>query len=142
MTEDAQSRSDEDVIEQFRANGGRVGGALAGTPMVLLHSRGARTGAARVTPLACHPLGDDRVVVVASNGGSPRHPAWYHNLVADPRITVEYGAETFPAVAVELHGEDRAAIWADVVARYPHVGRFQTRTARVFPLFLLARRAG
>jgi deazaflavin-dependent oxidoreductase (nitroreductase family) len=141
MTSDARPVVDEDVVEQFRANGGRIGEAFARTPMILVHHRGARSGAARVTPLACHPLGDGRVVV-ASNGGSPRPPAWYHNLVADPQITVEYGAETFPAVATELRGEERAAIWPDIVARYPDVGRFQTRTVRVLPLLVLARRAG
>ena len=141
MTSDARPVVDKEVVEQFRANGGRIGGAFARTPMVLVHHRGARSGAARVTPLACHPLGDGRVVVVASNGGSPRHPAWYHNLVADPQITVEYGAETFAAVATEMRGEERAAIWPDIVARYPDVGRFQTRTARVLPLLVLTRRA-
>jgi deazaflavin-dependent oxidoreductase (nitroreductase family) len=140
--EDARPVVDEDVVEQFRANGGRIGGALARTPMVLVHHRGARSGTVRVTPLACHPLGDGRIVVVASNNGSPRHPAWYHNLVADPRVVVEYGAETFPAVATELRGRERAAIWPDIVARYPDVGRFQARTARVLPLIVLTRRAG
>lgn len=75
MTSDARPVVDKEVVEQFRANGGRIGGAFARTPMVLVHHRGARSGAVRVTPLACHPLGDGRVVVVASNGGSSRHPA-------------------------------------------------------------------
>jgi deazaflavin-dependent oxidoreductase (nitroreductase family) len=142
VTGDAGPVADEDVVEQFRANGGRLGGAFAGTPMVLVHHRGARSGAVRVTPLACHPLGDGRVVVVASNGGSPRHPAWYHNLVANPQVVVEYGAETFPAVAAELRGRERAALWPEVVARYPDVGRFQSGTARVLPLLVLTPRAG
>jgi deazaflavin-dependent oxidoreductase (nitroreductase family) len=91
----------EEIIAEFRANGGRVGGTLAGTPMILVHHRGARSGIERVTPLAGTPDGDGRYVVVASNGGSPTHPAWYHNLKADPRITIEAGTD--------VHGGGRGA---------------------------------
>lgn len=127
------------IIEEFRANGGRVGGFLADTPMILIHHLGARSGIQRVTPVACCPLRDGRYAIVASNGGSRTHPAWYHNLTAHPRITAEYGTATFPAMATELRGANRAEMWPAIVARYPDVGRFQSRTARQLPVLLLTR---
>ena len=90
------------IIEEFRANGGRVGGPLAGTPLLLLHHIGAKSGIERVTPLAYRPHGDGRYVIVASNGGSPTHPGWYHNLKANPVVEVEVGTETFMVRAEEL----------------------------------------
>src|SRR6516165_5495497 len=77
------------IIAEFRANQGRVGGPWAGTPMILIHHIGARSGIERVTPLACSPRGQGRYAIAASNGGSPTHPHWYHNLKANPKITVE-----------------------------------------------------
>lgn len=145
MTRDASRAFNETIIAEFRANGGRIGGALAGTPMILLHHRGARSGIERVTPLACHPLGNGRYAIVAANGGSRTHPAWYHNLLAHPQITVEYGAETehgaetFAATATALHGAHRTALWPTITARYPDVHRFQSHTTRQIPVLLLTR---
>jgi hypothetical protein len=90
---------DTKTIEEFRANGGHVGGPLAGTTMVLVHHIGARSGIERVSPLACSPQDDGRFAIVASNGGSPTHPDWYYNLRANPRINVELGTETFTVLA-------------------------------------------
>ena len=90
------------IIQEFRATGGHPGGEWAGTPMILIHHIGAKSGIERVTPLGCLPLGDGRFAVVASSGGSPAHPAWYHNLLAHPVISVEVGTETFTVVAEEL----------------------------------------
>jgi deazaflavin-dependent oxidoreductase (nitroreductase family) len=127
------------MIEEFRANEGRVSGPFAGTPMVLIHHIGARSGIERVTPLACSPQADGQFAIVAANGGAPAHPGWYYNLRAHPRITVEVGAETFTVLAEELEGTARAGLWAKLVAEFPSVGEFQARTARRIPVFLLTR---
>ena len=98
------------VIEEFRANEGRVGGALADSQIILVHHVGVRTGVQRVTPLVCFPLGDGRrYVVTGSNGGSPVEPAWCHNLRALSRTTVEFGTETFPVRVEDL--DDTQAVY-------------------------------
>jgi deazaflavin-dependent oxidoreductase (nitroreductase family) len=127
------------IIAEFRANEGRVGGLLAGTPMILIHHIGARSGTERVTPLACNPQPDGRIAIVAANGGSPAHPAWYYNLKANPRITVEMGAQTFTVVAGELDAAARAGLWPALVAESPAIGEHQARTARQIPVFMLTR---
>src|SRR5580704_16679040 len=88
-----------EVVEEFRARGGHVSGPLAGTPLMLVHHIGARSGIERVVPLAYLPQPDGKFVIIASDGGSPRHPAWYYNLKANPRIRVEVGMQTFLVVA-------------------------------------------
>lgn len=125
------------IIEEFRATGGHPGGEWEGTPMVLIHHVGARSGIERVTPLGCLPLEAGRVAVVASAGGSATHPAWYHNLKAHPVITVERGGETFVASAQELAGAARAELWSKLIARYPNLEVHQAKTARQFPVFVL-----
>lgn len=130
---------DDRIIEEFRANGGRVGGLFAGTPMILIHHIGAKSGVERVTPLACTPQGDDRYLIVASNGGSPAHPHWYHNLKANPRIKVEVGTQTFTVLAAELEGTARAELWPALVAASPSLAEFDTTTTRQIPLFVLTR---
>jgi len=127
------------IIEEFRANQGRVGGLWAGTTLILIHHIGAKSGIERVTPLACSPQGDDRFAIVASNGGSPAHPDWYRNLKASPRITVEVGAQGFTVLAEELDGTARAELWPRLVAWAPDLGEFQARTARRIPVFMLTR---
>jgi deazaflavin-dependent oxidoreductase (nitroreductase family) len=125
------------IIEEFRATGGHPGGDWAGTPMILIHHIGARSGIERVTPLGYLPVGGDRFAVVASNGGSPSHPAWYHNLKANPVITAEVGARTLTIVAEELDDSARAELWPALVARFPAVGKYQATTARQIPVFIL-----
>ena len=125
------------IIAEFRATGGHPGGDWAGTPMILIHHVGARSGIERVTPLGYFPVGDARFAVVASSGGSPRHPDWYHNLKANPVITAEVGAETLTVVAEELDAAARAELWPALVARFPTVGVYQAGTARQIPVFLL-----
>ena len=127
------------MIEEFRANGGRVGGPWAGTTLILIHHIGARSGVERITPLGCSAQGNGRFVIVASSGGSPIHPDWYYNLKANPRITVEVGPQTFWVLADELGGAARAELWPKLVAEYPSVGEFQTRTTRQIPVFMLTR---
>jgi deazaflavin-dependent oxidoreductase (nitroreductase family) len=128
---------DRRTVEEFRANGGRAGGVLAGTPLVLIHHIGARSGIEHVTPLAYSAQGDGLLAIVASNGGSPRHPAWYHNLKATPAITVELGADRYPATAEEQVGPARAGLWSKLVTEFPDLAEFATRTDRSIPLFLL-----
>jgi deazaflavin-dependent oxidoreductase (nitroreductase family) len=125
------------VIEEFRANDGRVGGELAGATVILVHHVGARTGTVRVVPLIGTLLGDGRYAIVASNAGSPSHPAWYHNLRAHPVVTVEVGARTFVAQADELGPSARAHLWSQLAAASPALGEFQARTARQIPVLTL-----
>jgi deazaflavin-dependent oxidoreductase (nitroreductase family) len=126
----------DQVIEEFRQNAGRVGGWLAGTPVVLLHHVGASSGRTYVTPLAYQPLLGG-LVIVGSNGGSPADPGWCHNLRAHPRIDVEVGTETLSVRAQELDGAARAGIWPLLVAGAPVLGEHQATTTRLFPVFLL-----
>jgi deazaflavin-dependent oxidoreductase (nitroreductase family) len=130
----------ERVIAEFRANRGRVGGELAGTPIILIHHIGAKTRTERITPLAYSAQPDGRLVIAASNGGSAAHPVWYHNLKAHPAIMVELGTETFAVLAREVTGAARANLWARLVAGSPALGEFQAKTARRIPLFTLTRR--
>ena len=130
---------DRRTVEEFRANGGQAGGVLAGTPLVLLHHIGVRTGIEHVTPLAYAALDDDSIAIAASNGGSPKHPAWYHNLQANPTITVERGTQRFEATAEEQTGPARAELWTKLVAQFPNLAKFGASTARTIPLFLLRR---
>lgn len=125
------------VIDEYRANEGRVGGPLAGTPLILIHHIGARSGIERVTPLACIPHGDGRWVIVASNGGSPAHPGWYHNLKATPTIDVELGTRTLTMVAEEVTGAARDELWANLLGRGPTLVEFDARTDRQIPVFVL-----
>jgi deazaflavin-dependent oxidoreductase (nitroreductase family) len=129
------------VIEEFRANGGKVGGPLQGTPLLLLTTTGARSGRRHTTPMMYLPDGD-RFVVFASVMGAPNHPAWYHNLVAHPEVTVEVGAEAFEATAVVTTGEERERLWIRAVERYPFLAGHQAKTARQIPVVVLERREG
>jgi deazaflavin-dependent oxidoreductase (nitroreductase family) len=130
------------IVEEFRATGGQPGGEWAGTAMILIHHTGARSGIERVTPLGVLPLDGGRFAVVASSGGSPVHPGWYHNLMASPVTTVEVGGETFTVVAEELTGAARAEVWQKMIDRYPTVRAHQAKTDRQFPLLVLTRRDG
>jgi deazaflavin-dependent oxidoreductase (nitroreductase family) len=107
------------IIEEFRANGGRVGGEFEGSPLILIHHFGAKSGAERVTPLGCFPQSDGRPVIVASNGGAAKHPNWYYNLKANPEVRDEFGTEIFGAEARELERSDRRKVWADAVRAVP-----------------------
>ncbi len=127
------------IIEEFRANKGRVGGSWAGTTLVLVHHIGARSGTERVTPLGCFLLGDNRFAVVAANGGSPGHPDWYYNLKANPVTTVETGTGTFTVLAQVLDDAARTQLWPKLVAEYPTLRKHQARTTRQIPVIILTR---
>jgi deazaflavin-dependent oxidoreductase (nitroreductase family) len=142
MTEPAPDEGSDyntEIIKEFRANQGRVGGPWAGTTLILVHHIGARSGVERVTPLGCSAQPDGRFVIVASSGGSPAHPDWYYNLKAHPAITVEVGAQTFTVLAEELVGAARAELWPKLVAEYSTLGEHQAKTTRQFPVFMLTR---
>jgi deazaflavin-dependent oxidoreductase (nitroreductase family) len=124
------------VIEEFRANEGRVGGQFEGATMILIHHIGAKSGAERVNPLVYFPDGD-RMVIVASKGGAPSNPDWYYNLKANPTITVEVGTRKFPVTAAELTGPERDKLWDRIVERMPGFGDYQRNTSRTIPLVAL-----
>jgi deazaflavin-dependent oxidoreductase (nitroreductase family) len=125
------------VIADFRAHGGRVGGQHAYLDVLLLHHLGARSGQVRVTPLAYIRDGQD-MVIVGSTGGAPRNPAWYWNLKAHPRVTVEVGTETVGVIADEVaDDEEYARLWAMVTAAIPVMAEHQGRTTRRLPIIRL-----
>jgi deazaflavin-dependent oxidoreductase (nitroreductase family) len=125
------------IIDEFRASGGRVGGGFEGASMILIHHVGAKSAARRVTPLVYFPEDGGSMVIVASAAGAPKHPAWYHNLTAHPKIDVEVGTETFPVIAEEIAGEERDAIWQRVINERPGFADYQRRTSRTIPLLRL-----
>ena len=124
------------IIEEFRAKDGKVGGYFEGAPMVLLHHIGARSGTERINPLVYLPDGDD-MVIAATKGGSATNPDWYHNLKAHPRILVEVGARTIPIEATEVSGDERDGLWHRLTELRPGMAEYETRTTRIFPMFRL-----
>lgn len=126
------------IIEEFRANEGRVGGPFTDSPMLLLTTTGRRTGERRTNPMMYMADGD-RLLVFASKGGAPTHPDWYHNLVADPRVTVEVGTESYQAHATALQGDERDRLYAEQSRRYPGFAEYQRNTSRVIPVVALVR---
>ena len=128
------------VIDEFRATGGKAGGVFTGKPLVLVHHIGAKSGKERIAPLV--PLLEDgRIFIFASKGGSDKNPDWYGNLVANPKVTVELGTETFSATARTLTGEERDDIYAKQSAVEPQFGEYQQMTTRVIPVVELVRTA-
>ncbi|MFF5212849.1 nitroreductase/quinone reductase family protein [Streptosporangium sp. NPDC000396] len=126
----------QQIIEEFRANHGQVGGFFEGARLLLLTTIGARTGARRTTPLGYLPDGE-RKLVIASAGGAPAHPAWYHNLLAHPRVTVEDGVFTYQAEATVLEGEERDRLFARAVEADSGWAAYQAKTTRVIPVVAL-----
>lgn len=126
-------------IEEFRANGGKVGGMFAGAPLILLTTTGAKSGKPRTSPLVFMPDGD-KLAIAASKGGAPTHPDWFHNIRRNPEATVELGSETFPVRATILHdGPERDRVYQTFVDAMPNFGEYQKNTDRVIPVVLLER---
>ncbi|MCI0634892.1 MAG: nitroreductase family deazaflavin-dependent oxidoreductase [Actinobacteria bacterium] len=127
------------IIEEFRANQGRVGGYFEGQTLLLLHTVGRRTGRPRVNP-AVYLLDGDRFVIFATKGGAPTNPHWYHNLMANPDVEVEVGTETIPVRAVEIRDErEREELYARQVERVPGFADYPKRTNRRIPVIALER---
>jgi len=138
MSEDWQDVNRQ-VVEEFRANDGVVGGRFTGMPMVLVTHTGAKSGIRRTAPLVCSRDGD-RVVIIASKGGAPTNPDWYHNMVANPSVTVELpGADTFEATVHEAEGDERERLFAAQVAIMPFFADYQAGTERTIPVLVLTR---
>jgi deazaflavin-dependent oxidoreductase (nitroreductase family) len=126
------------VIEKFRANNGQVDGPFEGARMLLLHTRGAKTGAARVNPLVYQPDGD-KLVVFASYGGAPQNPAWFHNLMGGGPNSVEVGTESFPVTARVAEGDEREKYWSKQKQDMPGFAEYEQKTARQIPVVVLER---
>jgi len=128
----------EQIIDEFRANGGKVGGPFEGAPMVLLTTIGAKSGQPRTMPLTYFP-DNDRDLIVASKAGAPTNPDWYHNLVANPDVTVEIGTEKYQARATVVAEPERTQLFERIAARNPGFGEYQKKTTRVIPIIGLER---
>ena len=127
------------VIEEFRANGGKVGGMWEHTPLLLLTTTGAKSRERRTTPMGYMTDGN-RLIVFASAGGAPTHPDWYHNLLVHPDVTVEVGTKTFDAIAVITEDSNRDRLWTKGVELYPSLVEHQAKTTRQTPVIALTRR--
>lgn len=127
----------EQIIQEFRANQGRVGGPFDGARLLLLTTTGARSGRRHTAVLGYYPDTADRVLVVGSAGGGPKHPDWYHNLRANPRVTIETGAFTYDAEASALQGAERDETFARLVEADAGWGEYQRQTTRTIPVVAL-----
>jgi deazaflavin-dependent oxidoreductase (nitroreductase family) len=132
------SNWNEANIDEFRATGGKISGIFTGKPVLLLTTTGAKTGKQRTNPLMYNTDGD-RVLIFASKGGTPTHPDWYHNLVANPEVTVELGTEKFKANAKVLDGEERDRLYQKQAEEFPQFADYQKKTTRKIPVIALER---
>ena len=121
------------VIEEFRANDGKVGGPFEGAPVLLLTTVGAKSRERRTTPVMYLPDGE-RMIIFASLGGAPNNPAWFHNLVANPLTTVEVGSDTVEVNAVVTSGEERDRLFDQQAALYPQFADYAQKTTRQIPV--------
>jgi len=127
------------LIADMREHGGRAAsGPMAGKPLAILGTKGAKTGNPR-TAIVTYHLDGDRLVIAASKSGAPTNPAWYHNLVANPEVTLEVDNEAFKARATEIRGPERDRLWNDHVAQLPEFGEYPKKTERIIPVVVLER---
>jgi deazaflavin-dependent oxidoreductase (nitroreductase family) len=136
-----QNDYNQRLIEQFRADRSSNGDAFKGRPLLLLTTTGARSGQRRTAPMM-YVRDGERLLVIASNAGAPKHPDWYYNLVAHPHVTVEVGRETYDAIAVVTEGAERQQLWDKIVEQYPFFADHQTKVTRQIPVVALERRNG
>ena len=134
-----QKAYNRQLIEEFRANRGKSDNPMAGRPLLLLTTTGAKSGQLRTTPMMYIPDGDN-LLVIASNAGAPTHPDWYHNLVAHPEVTVEVKNETYDAIAAVAEGPERQRLWNRIVELYPFFADHQAKVSRQIPVIVLKRR--
>ena len=128
----------QSIIEEFRANAGKVGGRFEGVPVLLLHTTGAKSGQPRVNPVAYQSDGD-RLVVFASYAGAPTNPAWFHNLVAGGPASVEVGTERFPVTARVTEGDERERYRSKQKQDLPGFAEYERKTTRQIPVVVLER---
>jgi deazaflavin-dependent oxidoreductase (nitroreductase family) len=126
------------IIEQFRANEGKVGPPFEGAPLLILHSTGAKSGKTRLAPIVYQQV-DDSWAVFASKAGAPDNPDWYHNLVANPSATIELGTEEVAVTARVLEGDEREAVWSKQKELMPGFAEYEEKTDRVIPVIVLDR---
>ena len=138
MTTTDRNEFNQQLIAEYRATGGRVTGQFAGAPLLLLTTTGARSGHSRTTPVA-YTADGDRLVIIAANGGAPTHPDWYHNLVANPEVTVELGTARFQARAIVPEGQERDRLFEQTAAQLPGFAAYHRNTTRPIPVVLLER---
>jgi deazaflavin-dependent oxidoreductase (nitroreductase family) len=124
------------IIDEFRANSGKVGGNFEGKTLLLLHTKGAKSGQERINPVACIKDGD-RYAVIASKGGAPTHPDWYFNVIANPLVTVEVGTEKFQARASVAEEPERTRLYDQMVTVMPGFDDYRRKTTRVIPVIVL-----
>jgi deazaflavin-dependent oxidoreductase (nitroreductase family) len=129
------------IIDEFHANEGRVGGRFEGMPLLLLHHVGAKSGKSYINPLAYQSDGG-RYVVFASKAGAPTNPDWYYNLKAHPNVKVEVGTDTIDAVASEASGEERERLFRTQAERIPQFAEYEKRAGRVIPVVILTPKTG
>ena len=132
----------ESIINEFRANEGKVGGPFAGAPVVLLHTTGAKSGQARINPLVAQPGEEGTLYIFASKAGSPTNPDWYHNLVAHPEVEIEIGTEHFAATATPVTGTERDRIFTRQKELMPGFADYESKTTRTIPVIALTRSGG
>jgi deazaflavin-dependent oxidoreductase (nitroreductase family) len=139
MNQQDVNHMNRDVIQQFRANGGRIlSGRFANSNLLLLKTTGAKSGAERVNPLM-YVRDGERLIVFASKAGALNNPDWYHNLLAQPDVAVEIGEEQFRARAAVSEGAERQRIWDESVRKHPFLADMQARTPRQLPVIVLER---
>ena len=126
------------IIEEFRSNGGKVGGLFTGRTLLLLHTTGAKSKAERINPVA-YTTDGDRLVIIASKGGAPTHPDWYHNVVGNPHVTIEVGTEKFQARAAIATEPERTRLYDQMAAVMPGFAEYQRKTTRRIPVLVLTR---
>lgn len=127
------------IIEEFRANKGKVGGQFQGTNLLLLHTKGAKSGLERINPVA-YFIDDNHFIVIASKGGAPTSPDWYHNLLANPNVSVEVGTDKFEALASATPEPERTRLYEKMEAINPGFSEYKKKTSRVIPVITLTRK--
>jgi deazaflavin-dependent oxidoreductase (nitroreductase family) len=126
------------IVEEFRANGGKVGGPFEGGNLLLLHTTGAKSGQPRLSPLAYLAI-DGKIFIVGSYAGAPKHPAWVHNLRANPKARIEIGIDAYDVDVREVPDDERDALYPKVIEIAPVFAEYQAKTTRAIPLFELIR---
>jgi deazaflavin-dependent oxidoreductase (nitroreductase family) len=132
------SDMNKQIIEEFRANSGKVGGYFANNTLVLLHTTGAKSGQERINPLVTFEDGD-RLVVIASKSGAPSNPDWYYNIVANPEVSVEYGTEDFQARATVTTEPERTEMYEKMEGKLAAFSEYKEKAGRVIPVVTLTR---